>query len=373
MDDVIDFPKSRVKPLSENEALERLRQAGRIEGIGALAKLVGWERTRASRTVKEWERDGKVVRTSRSGHSTVIEAVVVALPVVQGVQPLMQPPVQAPAEPPALHTPAQAAQVDVRTARPVAWWRRVAGRRAHPAARHAAHPVPHAVPTPLMERPKWRTMSRPPQPQPRHDSQPLVTLAYGFFALGIGINVWNAWGGKFADVVLPAAMGVLAEGVMFYLPAWAIGLPMVRRTIALVLLVLLVVPFALSNSFRMASIISIDQTTTRANRQTEGVQTANTKLDDARKKRDEACATRKPTVACQLRQSEVTKLEGKPTEAQNTVAVTAKPEGGDFAKLVKWVSFGRLEPKLDDFDMLWLLFRTLLPQLGGLVRMLARR
>jgi len=37
------------------------------------------------------------------------------------------------------------------------------------------------------------------------------------------------------------------------------------------------------------------------------------------------------------------------------------------------VSFGRIEPKVDDFDMLWLLFRTLLPQLGGIVLMLARR
>ena len=29
--------------------------------------------------------------------------------------------------------------------------------------------------------------------QPRRTSRPLIAIAYGFFALGVGINVWNAW------------------------------------------------------------------------------------------------------------------------------------------------------------------------------------
>src|SRR5258705_8632913 len=121
MDDVVEFPRARTKPLSEDEALERLRQAGRIEGIGTFAELVGWERTGASRVVGQWERDGKVVRTPRPGYPTVIEAVVAGVPAVR-----------TPIAPPVLHTPAQ-------LARPVTWWRRVVGRRAHPAA-HPAHP-----------------------------------------------------------------------------------------------------------------------------------------------------------------------------------------------------------------------------------------
>jgi len=132
MDDVVEFPRARTKPLSEDEALERLRQAGRIEGIGTFAELVGWERTGASRVVGQWERDGKVVRTPRPGYPTVIEAVVAGVPAVHTA-----------IAPPVLHTPAQAAQ-------PVTWWRRVVGRRAHPVA-HPAHPVPHAArrPPPL--------------------------------------------------------------------------------------------------------------------------------------------------------------------------------------------------------------------------------
>ena len=80
MDDVVEFPRARTKPLSEDGALERLRQAGRIEGIGTFAELVGWERTGASRVVGQWERDGKVVRTPRPGYPTVIEAVVAGVP-----------------------------------------------------------------------------------------------------------------------------------------------------------------------------------------------------------------------------------------------------------------------------------------------------
>jgi len=121
MDDVVEFPRARTKPLSEDEALERLRQAGRIEGIGTFAELVGWERTGASRVVGQWERDGKVVRTPRPGYPTVIEAVVAGVPAVHTA-----------IAPPVLHTPAQPTQ-------PIAWWRRVVGRRAHPAA-HPAHP-----------------------------------------------------------------------------------------------------------------------------------------------------------------------------------------------------------------------------------------
>jgi hypothetical protein len=34
---------------------------------------------------------------------------------------------------------------------------------------------------------------------------------------------------------------------------------------------------------------------------------------------------------------------------------------------------GTVQPGARDFDMLWLLFRTFLPQVGGLVLMLARR
>lgn len=203
---------------------------------------------------------------------------------------------------------------------------------------------------------------------------PLIIIAFGFFGLGVGINIWNAWsGGSLADVALPATMGILAEAVMFFLPAWAMTLSPVRQVIALVLLVF-VSAFALTNSLRMASIIAADQATARADRRTEGVQTADKALEAARARRDEACGRGLgKTFACQARQTEVLRLEAKQSQAVIKVASQARPESGDFAKLVSWISRGAIQPGADDFAMLWLLFRTFLPQVGGIVLMLARR
>jgi hypothetical protein len=66
----------------------------------------------------------------------------------------------------------------------------------------------------------------------------------------------------------------------------------------------------------MASIITADQATARADRQTEGIRTADHALDVARLKRDEACGRGLgKTVACKVRQSEVTKLEANQSQA----------------------------------------------------------
>jgi hypothetical protein len=78
-------------------------------------------------------------------------------------------------------------------------------------------------------------------------------------------------------------------------------------------------------------------------------------------------------MACKVRQAEVTKLEASQTQATAKVVAQARPESADFAKLVTWVSRGAVQPGADDFSNLWLLFRTSLPQVGGLVLMLARR
>jgi hypothetical protein len=55
------------------------------------------------------------------------------------------------------------------------------------------------------------------------------------------------------------------------------------------------------------------------------------------------------------------------------VAAIVKLESADFARLVGWLSRGAIMPGADDFGMLWLLLRTLLPQIGGVVLLLARR
>jgi hypothetical protein len=116
----------------------------------------------------------------------------------------------------------------------------------------------------------------------KRTNYPLVVIAYGFFALGIGINIWNATtGGTITDVALPAALGVRAEAVVFFVPAWALTPPFGRHALAGALFAFISV-FALTNSLRRASIVTADQATARAQRQTEGVRTADHALDVAR-------------------------------------------------------------------------------------------
>jgi hypothetical protein len=174
-------------------------------------------------------------------------------------------------------------------------------------------------------------------------------------------------------MALPAALGVLAEAVVFFLPAWALTLPIGRQVLAWALFVFISV-FALTNSLRMASITVADQATARADRQTDGVRAADHALDVGRAKRDEACGPgHGKSVACKVRQAEVAKLEADQTQATAMVAAQARPESSDFAKLMTWVSRGAIQPGVDDFAMLWLLFRTFLPQVGGLVLMLGQQ
>ncbi len=303
------------KPLTPEQALTRLREVGAVEGIAEFARMAGWERTAASRMVDQWARDGKVVCRARPGRKTTIEAVVTAVPVVQSpVQPVQH----------------DHARVDARGLHPGSTWRQS-----------------HA---------------------------PLVLVAYGFFALEVAINIKNAWGGALVDVAIPASLGVLAACVMLWLPSWAMTLPFGRRLLACSLLVLLVWPFAFTNNLRMASIVAADVTMARADRQTGATESTKTDLDRARDAQDKVCGPGQgKSKACQLRQNEVTETKNASKDARSNVAAAAKPDSADFAKLVTWASFRRIEPKADDFDMLMLLLRTLLPQIGGLVLMLARR
>jgi hypothetical protein len=334
-----------IRTIDDEAALAWLRAqpGGRTKLSDAeLGRRWGWKRQRVGRRVKAWAKEGRITRRGNTITYADLGAVVpspVPPPVPSAVPPLV----------PSI-VPARAVKDE------------------QPAA------LPPPAPDIGARAPAQRTAEQPPKRQPRYASIPLAVIAYGFFVLGIGINVWNAWNaGPIANVILPASMGVLAEAVMFFLPERTLSLPWAGKLLAGVILAF-VAAFALTNSLRMASIISADQTMARADRQTAGTESAESKLDKAKVARDQACGKGLgKTVACQSRQSEVTKLEGKQTQATVKVAAQAKPEAGDFAKLVKWVSFGRLEPKLDDFEMLWLLFRTLLPQIGGLVLMLARR
>jgi hypothetical protein len=90
-----------------------------------------------------------------------------------------------------------------------------------------------------------------------------------------------------------------------------------------------------------ASLRRIRRQLASADRQTEGVGSADHALDVARSKRDEACGRGLgKTVACKVRQAEVTKLDAVQVQATAKVVAQARPESTDFARLVAWVSRG---------------------------------
>jgi hypothetical protein len=60
--------------LTEQEALNALRQAGVIEAasIAALGRMWGWKRERASKALPRWERTGRIEREPGTGRKIVI-------------------------------------------------------------------------------------------------------------------------------------------------------------------------------------------------------------------------------------------------------------------------------------------------------------
>jgi hypothetical protein len=76
-----------IPPLDNDTALVWLRNAGEVETkITALAKVWGWERSRASKALKRWAADGLITRRKGAGRMTVIFAVP-AVPLVHASIP----------------------------------------------------------------------------------------------------------------------------------------------------------------------------------------------------------------------------------------------------------------------------------------------
>jgi hypothetical protein len=81
---------------------------------------------------------------------------------------------------------------------------------------------------------------------------------------------------------------------------------------------------------------------------------------------------RQPTIEQATR--EVLGVERQREErGRAKVGKAADPQVDAAARLTAWITFGALRPTADDFGMLRLFLLTLLPQLGGLVLMVARR
>ena len=203
----------------------------------------------------------------------------------------------------------------------------------------------------------------------------LLFLAYGLGIVGLGINAWFAWnrGSTLPDKLLLSSLGFIAEAIMFYLLSQAATV-WARRQLGKFLVACLVWPilfvFALTNSLGFASVNFSETTQARVERVTPAVSDAQRRLDTLSASRVSECVKRGDKCR-QLEKDEQHALE-QLREAREKVFAAADPQLASATKLIAWATLNRLHPSADDFTMLRLLLLTLLPQLGGLVLMIAK-
>lgn len=198
-----------------------------------------------------------------------------------------------------------------------------------------------------------------------------VAVGYGLYAVAIWINVKNA-GGVMALLDNPmAVLGIVAETGLFFLWTCVINGPGRASAAAVVLLLF---GYALWNDLRMAAITAADLEMARAERSTTGTDRADEAVAKAKAAAITACG---PGLAksegCKIAKANADKAETEAKTARAKIEATAKPEAVWFIKFVSWASFGWLRPTPDDFDMWGLLFRMVIPQLGGVLLAFARR
>lgn len=202
-----------------------------------------------------------------------------------------------------------------------------------------------------------------------------VAVALALAGTGIVINAWYArslGSTEFAGWLF-LAIGMATDIAALILPtvatlAWKRS-PV--RSLAAWALWAMTFAFALSASLGFASLNITDVTMVRSERSTPGVVEAQAALVDAEAAAKQECTKLGPI--CRRRQDTVAERQQALNVARGAVASVADPQTTQAAKLIAWISRGWLVPTADDFMMLRLTFLTLLPQIGGLVLMVARR
>jgi hypothetical protein len=204
----------------------------------------------------------------------------------------------------------------------------------------------------------------------------LSTAAFALAAVGITINGWFARSLGSSDVAgwLFLAVGVAADLVALVMPSCAAALWQGgQRATALVGwgVWLMTFVFAVMAGVGFASVNIADITQARASRVTPAVQTAQAALNDAMAARDREC---KGGVGkfCREREAAVADRRQLLDAAMRSVEQTADPQTEAAIRMVAWVSRGALQPTGNDFAMLRLVLLALLPQIGGILLMIAR-
>jgi hypothetical protein len=200
-------------------------------------------------------------------------------------------------------------------------------------------------------------------------------VALVMFGTGLAINARFARSLGSTEVAgwLFLAVGVASDSAAFILPRQAEWLWRERRMLASLLtwaLWSVTLAFALIASAGFAS-LNITDTTLARSMQPSTVEEA--ALADARAARDRECHRVGPV--CRQREETVIERQRKLDEARAKMAAAADPQSRDTSRLIGWaISWATpLRPTDNDLAMVRLALLTLLPQLGGLLLMVARR
>ena len=249
-------------------------------------------------------------------------------------------------------------------------------------AANAALPIPPPANDQLHEKRALR--SAPPAVTLRAvtpSRQPVASIVLSVAALalavaGITINGWFArsLGATETAGWLFLTIGVAADLAALVMPSCATGRWHAgRRAVALVGWGVWAVTFAFAFTagIGFASVNIADVTLARAARVTPTVQTAQAAHIDAMAARDREC---KGGIGkfCREREAAVNDRRQALDTAMRSVEQTADPQTDAAIHIVEWVSRGVLRPTGDDFAMLRLILLALLPQVGGILLMVAR-
>lgn len=196
-------------------------------------------------------------------------------------------------------------------------------------------------------------------------------------AVGLSMNAVYAHSLGSSDLSgwLFLALGVAADASALVLPSvaassWKAGDRLAAASAWAAFAV--VFAFAIIGAVGFASTSISDVTTLRQNRVTPAVTAAQAALADAQGARDREC---KGGVGkfCREREAAVQASRQNLDMAMHAIAQTGDPQAAALVHVVTWVSAGRVMPTEADVGMVRLILMSLLPQLGGVLLMAARR
>jgi hypothetical protein len=241
----------------------------------------------------------------------------------------------------------------------------------------AAVTPPSPVPSVPVTPPVTSRVTKAVTPSRRPVGSILLTVAaFGLTGVGLTMNGWFSHGLGSSSVAgwLFFGVGVAADLVALAVPTCAAGLWQARRrgtALAGWAVWAATFVFVALAGIGFASVNISDVTASRASRVTPAVTMAQTAYADAMTARDREC---KGGVGryCREREAAVSERRQALDAALRTVSEAADPQTDAARKLAAWLSMGVLRPSGDDFAMLRLVLLALLPQVGGILLMVAR-